>query len=230
MLAERGRSMSIPISMTPGRSRCLRARWSTTWFITLGTAKTVTIGQAGQRGLTDTFSGALNQRISLKFSGSTIDGGEVSLVRPDGSTFATYFFDTSDEFIDPAALDVVGTWSLVAFPNLDANRIDHGACQLGGRSDGRDHPRHDQGRHDHPTRPDRGLHFSGAVNQRITLKPRGSTIDQRLRCSSSARTAARLTTYYFSTSTDQFIDPTVLDDIGDVDAGRSIPTPPTRVR
>jgi len=47
----------------------------------LGTAKAVTISQAGQNALY-TFSGALNQRITVALSGSTIDFGFVALLRP----------------------------------------------------------------------------------------------------------------------------------------------------
>jgi hypothetical protein len=85
-----------------------------TGTITLGTAKAVSLGTPGERGLY-TFTGALNQKIATTITGTTFANcGEVYLIAPDTSQINVTC--TQDGFTDPVVLTQAGTWTLVIDP------------------------------------------------------------------------------------------------------------------
>lgn len=81
-----------------------------------GTSVTSTIGTPGQNA-NYTFTGAANQRVSLKLTSSTIASGTARLLRPDGSTLASASFSSSaGGFLDTQALATAGTYTVQVDP------------------------------------------------------------------------------------------------------------------
>jgi YD repeat-containing protein len=83
-----------------------------------GSPVTLTTTVAGQNGQA-TFSGSVNQRISLNVTGVSITGGAnnwvtVTIKKPDGTTLASSVFDNAGGFIDLQTLPVAGTYTVVA--------------------------------------------------------------------------------------------------------------------
>jgi RHS repeat-associated protein len=79
-----------------------------------------TIGTPGQ-GAAYTFTGTLNQRISIQLqpptSGSSIPSGYVRLIKPDGTELINSgIFSNSAAYIDTQTLPVAGTWTVVVDP------------------------------------------------------------------------------------------------------------------
>ncbi len=86
-----------------------------TGAITLGTAKLVTLARPGQNAAL-TFTGSAGQQVSAELSASTIAGGWVSILAPDGSELAKNWFDNTGGFIAAAGLPVAGTYTLLVDP------------------------------------------------------------------------------------------------------------------
>jgi hypothetical protein len=83
--------------------------------ITPGTPLTVTTTAPGQNAKY-TFTGVLNQRMSLNLTGVTITSVKVSILKPDNTTLATKTVGTSGGFIEPVTLPVGGTYKVVVDP------------------------------------------------------------------------------------------------------------------
>ena len=84
------------------------------------TPTALTIGTPGQ-GAAYTFTGTLNQRISIQLqpptSGSSIPSGYVRLIKPDGTELINSgIFTNSAAYIDIQTLPVAGTWTVVVDP------------------------------------------------------------------------------------------------------------------
>ena len=80
-----------------------------------GQAVTVTTATAGQNARL-TFSGTLNQKVSIKTTSTAITSGTVYLLKPDGTTLASGAFTTSGAFVDTTALPVAGTYTILLDP------------------------------------------------------------------------------------------------------------------
>jgi YD repeat-containing protein len=81
-----------------------------------GSAVTVTLGTAGQNARL-TFSGTLNQKISLRMTGVTIGTSYVSILKPDSSYLVNpTYVDTGGAFIDTKILPATGTYTIVVDP------------------------------------------------------------------------------------------------------------------
>jgi YD repeat-containing protein len=78
-----------------------------------GSAVTATMGTPGQNGRV-TFTGAVDQRISLRVSSGPI--GTVTIQKPDGTTLATTSVTVIQQFIDTHALAAAGTYGIVVNP------------------------------------------------------------------------------------------------------------------
>jgi YD repeat-containing protein len=63
-----------------------------------------------------TFSGTAGQRLGLGLSGVTIASSVVSILKPDGTTLLSKTVTTSGGSLDPAALPVTGTYSILVDP------------------------------------------------------------------------------------------------------------------
>ncbi len=81
-----------------------------------GAAVTSTIGTPGQNARY-TFSGTLNQRVSLKLTNSTIALGTARILKPDGTTLASTTFVTGAGFIDIQTLQTAGTYTVEVDPS-----------------------------------------------------------------------------------------------------------------
>jgi hypothetical protein len=81
-----------------------------------GSSVTVSISTSGNTA-TGTFTGAANQRISLKFTNVTITSSRVSILKPNGQTLFTPFTVTkSGHFMDVKTLPVAGQYKIVIDP------------------------------------------------------------------------------------------------------------------
>jgi YD repeat-containing protein len=85
-----------------------------------GAAVTVTNSVPGQNAQL-TFSGSVNQRVSLKISGVTLTGGngyvDVYIKKPDGTTqVSSTFISSGGAFIDVQTLAVAGTYTILVDP------------------------------------------------------------------------------------------------------------------
>jgi hypothetical protein len=85
-----------------------------------GSPVTVTTNTPGQNGVL-TFSGVINQQVSLDVTGVTVTNGgllTVTLRKPDGTTItSTIVSNGGTGFIDVRTLPVTGTYSLLVDPN-----------------------------------------------------------------------------------------------------------------
>jgi hypothetical protein len=86
--------------------------------LTLGTPATGTTTVPGQRNMF-TFSGTLNQRVSLNVLSSDF-GGTISLLKPDLSVLASTPVSPAGGFLDTTVLPVAGTYTFVIDPSGDA--------------------------------------------------------------------------------------------------------------
>jgi hypothetical protein len=81
-----------------------------------GAAVTATLGTPGKNARL-TFTGAVNQRISLWVSNVSIAFSSVSILKPDGSALVSPTgFGTAGTFIDTKTLPVAGTYTVVLDP------------------------------------------------------------------------------------------------------------------
>ena len=85
-----------------------------------GPAVTVTTTTAGQNARL-TFTGTVNQRVSLKITGVALTGGNrnwvnVAILKPDGTTLTSSTFDSSGGFLDVQTLQTAGTYTVLADP------------------------------------------------------------------------------------------------------------------
>ena len=88
-----------------------------TGTITVGGATvTPTLTVPGQRARY-TFSGSAGQSVSLGFTSVTFPSVTLSLVKPDGTTWAVTNLGTSGGSQDPMALPIAGTYSVVVDPD-----------------------------------------------------------------------------------------------------------------
>jgi YD repeat-containing protein len=78
-----------------------------------GSAVTATMGTPGQNGRV-TFTGAVDQRISLRVSSGPI--GTVTIQKPDGTALATTSVTVVQQFIDVHTLAAAGTYSIFVNP------------------------------------------------------------------------------------------------------------------
>lgn len=78
-----------------------------------GASVTASMGTPGQNGQL-TFSGAVNQRISLRVSSGPI--GSVTIQNPDGSTLATTSVTAVQQFIDTRTLTTAGSYGIFVNP------------------------------------------------------------------------------------------------------------------
>ena len=83
--------------------------------IVLSTPLTVTTTAPGQNA-TYTFTGVLNQRISMNLTAVSIASVKVSVLKPDGTTLMVKTVGTSGGFADPVKLPVGGTYKVVVDP------------------------------------------------------------------------------------------------------------------
>jgi hypothetical protein len=83
--------------------------------ITPGTPLTVTTTAPGQNA-TYTFTGVLNQRVSLNLTGVTITSVKVSVLKPDGTNLIVKTVGASGGFGEPVKLPVGGTYKVVVDP------------------------------------------------------------------------------------------------------------------
>jgi RHS repeat-associated protein len=83
-----------------------------------GSQVTASISTPGQNA-SYTFSGSAGQRVSVKITNSTNMVMTVSIKKPDGTTLTSKLFGGSD-FIEPAALPVDGTYTIVVDPSGSA--------------------------------------------------------------------------------------------------------------
>jgi hypothetical protein len=93
-------------------------------ILTNGSSTAVSNTVPGQNMLYS-FTGTLNQKVSLDMSGVTIgsspSGGTiVTMLKPDGTTLGVYALGTDGKFVDPVTLPVTGTYKLKLDP-LGAN-------------------------------------------------------------------------------------------------------------
>jgi Bacterial Ig-like domain len=87
--------------------------------ITFGSARTAATTVPGQNAAL-TFAGTAGQRAAVRISGSCCTT-RVSLLRPDGSTLASLTsFGSIEGFIEPVALPVTGTYSILVDPDSAA--------------------------------------------------------------------------------------------------------------
>jgi RHS repeat-associated protein len=81
-----------------------------------GAAVTKSVTTPGQN-IKLTFSGTLNQRVSLKLSSVSISSSDVAVLKPDGTSLVSpRYVGTSEAFIDTQTLPVAGTYSIVLNP------------------------------------------------------------------------------------------------------------------
>jgi YD repeat-containing protein len=83
-----------------------------------GSAESVTMSTPGQNAQL-TFSGTVDQRVSLRITGVTLNGNSwvnVYIRKPDGTNLASTTFDSSGGFIDVKTLPVTGTYTVVIDP------------------------------------------------------------------------------------------------------------------
>jgi hypothetical protein len=80
-----------------------------------GTALAVSISTPGQNARY-TFSGTASQKISLRMSGVTLPGTDVSILKPDSTVLATASFGTPGAFIDTTVLPATGTYTVFVNP------------------------------------------------------------------------------------------------------------------
>jgi hypothetical protein len=92
-----------------------------TGAIVSGTPLTVTTSLPGQNALF-TFSGTINQRVSLNLTNVTYGGARVSILKPDLTQLGKSLFvpDTLGDFLEPLKLPVTGTYRVKVDPILDA--------------------------------------------------------------------------------------------------------------
>jgi pimeloyl-ACP methyl ester carboxylesterase len=141
-----------------------------TGTIRLGKATTITTTTAGQNAKL-TFSGSLNQKVSIKMTSTAITSGTMSLLKPDNSTFASAPITSTGSYIDTQTLPVAGTYTILLDPagtqtgamtvNLyDASDVT-GTITAGGAAVTKS-----------TTNPGQGvrLTFTGSVNQRVSVK------------------------------------------------------------
>ena len=83
--------------------------------ITPGTPLTVTTTAPGQNA-TYTFTGVVNQRVSLNLTAVTITNVKVSVLKPDGTNLIVKTVGTSGGFAEPVKLPVGGTYKVVVDP------------------------------------------------------------------------------------------------------------------
>jgi len=83
--------------------------------ITPGTPLTVTTTAPGQNG-TYTFTGVLNQRVSLNLTNVTMTSVKVSVLKPDGTNLIVKTVGASGGFAEPVKLPVGGTYKVVVDP------------------------------------------------------------------------------------------------------------------
>lgn len=83
-----------------------------------GSAVTVTTTTSGQNG-SRTFSGTVDQRISLNITGVSVTGNSwvsITIRKPDGSLLTTTTVDSSGGFIDTRTLTATGTYTIFVDP------------------------------------------------------------------------------------------------------------------
>jgi len=80
-----------------------------------GSSVTSTIGTPGQNARY-TFSGTVNQRVSLKLTNSTIVNGAARILKPDGSTLGSTTFAGGSGFLDTLTLPTAGTYTVEVDP------------------------------------------------------------------------------------------------------------------
>lgn len=93
-----------------------------------GSPVNVAINSVGQSASL-TFSGIINQRISLDITNVNVTSGgilSVNIKKPDGSSLATQSVNSSGGYIDLKVLPVTGTYSVVVNPNS----FNTGSCTL----------------------------------------------------------------------------------------------------
>lgn len=99
-----------------------------TGTITFGSPLNVAINSVGQSA-SYTFSGTINQRISVDVTNVSVTSGGILTVRikkPDGTTLAVKSVGSSGGYIDLTVLPVMGTYSVV----VDPNSFTTGSCTL----------------------------------------------------------------------------------------------------
>jgi hypothetical protein len=88
--------------------------------ISFGSATPITISAPGQNALLS-FTGAANQRVSLRITSSTLAQSYISMRKPDGTwLFTPEFITGASAFIDTKTLPVAGTY-VVVVDAYDAN-------------------------------------------------------------------------------------------------------------
>ncbi len=81
-----------------------------------GSAAVITLTRVGQTARY-TFSGTAGQQVNLGLTSVTFSNGYVSLIRPDGITFATTSVGTTGGTLDPSLLPTTGTYTILVDPS-----------------------------------------------------------------------------------------------------------------
>lgn len=86
--------------------------------ITVGSNQTKTTTIPGQN-LSLSFTGTLNQEVSVELVGVSITSGTLRILKPDGSNLASTGFTTSGAIISEAVIPSAGTYQIYIDPNYD---------------------------------------------------------------------------------------------------------------
>jgi len=177
-----------------------------------GSSLPITIPRAGQRARVS-FDGTAGQRLSIGLTSSTLSGGSLTVLKPDGSTLSgPSTIGTSPAGIDLPVLPTTGTYVIQIDPSsnytggltLTLSEEVTGTIVPGGSAVTVSISRAGQRAR---------LTFTGTSGQRLSLKTTGVTIGQAavsiLRPDSS--TQAAMTAYY---DTAGFLEPTTLGSSG----------------
>ncbi len=86
-----------------------------TGTISIGATKTVTMTVPGQNARL-TFNGTAGQQVSTLVSTSTVVGGWLSILQPDGTELGNIWFDASGGLLSAVGLPTAGTYTLLVNP------------------------------------------------------------------------------------------------------------------
>ena len=137
--------------------------------LTLGSQATGTTTVPGQRNMF-TFSGALNQRISLSVLSSDFSG-TISLLKPDSSVLASTPVGPAGGFLDTTVLPVAGTYTFVIDPSgATTGSLSFTAYDVPADPTLRDHRgRPCRNPHHHVPGQNAYATFTGAVGQKVSV-------------------------------------------------------------
>ena len=86
--------------------------------LAFGQSATVSIAVAGKKGML-LFDGVAGQKVSLAATAITLGNTVISLIAPNGTTIASVLSSSNGGLLDPVALPVAGTYTILVNPNTN---------------------------------------------------------------------------------------------------------------